>query len=353
MRSTRLGLLVYATDTGLGIQTRALYKHLHPSKTMLVDLSALNRMPVHEDWYDWDVKTSGYPTTHEIDSFLTDLDVVFLCETPLNYYLLSRARDLGIKTIIQPNYEFMDHLTPAEQAYPRLPRPDLFAAPTTWHLDDIRRVAPTRHVPVPIDLDTLPQRTITQARRFFHVAGRPAARDRNGTLDFIAAARMASDFEPDAQFVVYCQQPTPEIQHAINGSPVELVGHVQDPADIYRDGDVLVLPRRYGGLCLPAQEALGCGIPVLMPDVSPNNDLLPRDWLLPVKPGSERFMTRGPVDVHQVNVMAMAQRMLDLYRHPEAVQRMHEDARKTAALMSWDYLKPLYEEVIAVKEVAA
>lgn len=347
---SRLGLLVYATDTGLGIQTRALYNHLKPSRTMLVDLSAFNHMPVHEDWYHYDVRTSGYPTITDIDAFLDGVDVVFYCETPLNYYLVSRARELGIRTVCQPNYEFLDYMTLGGS---QLPAPDLFAAPTTWHLADFERFAPTRHVPVPIDLDLLPQRNITEARRFFHVAGRPAARDRNGTLDFIEAARMASRYEPGAEFIVYCQQPTPEIQRAVSSSPVQLVGHVPQPADMYAYGDVLVLPRRYGGLCLPVQEAIGCGIPVLMPAVSPNTDLLPAGWLLPVMPHHEVFVTRGPVEVCQVDVTAMAQRMLDLYRHPEAVQRMHEDAKKTAALMSWDYLKPLYEEVLETKEIYA
>lgn len=347
---TRFGLLVYATDTGLGIQTRALYKHLQPAKTMLVDLSAFNHMPVHEEWYDYDVRTIGYPTITDVDIFLDGIDVVFYCETPLNYYLVSRARELGIRTVCQPNYEFLDYMTLGGS---QLPAPDLFAAPTTWHLDDFERFAPTRHVPVPVDLDLLPQRTITQAHRFFHVAGRPAVRDRNGTLDFIEAARMASRYEPEAEFIVYCQQPTPEIQQAIKHSPVQLVGHVPKPADMYAYGDVLVLPRRYGGLCLPAQEAIGCGIPVLMPAVSPNTDLLPADWLLPVMPRHEVFVTRGSVHVYQVSATALAQRMLDLYRHQEAVQLMHEEAKKLAENMSWDALKPLYKEVLETKGIYA
>lgn len=346
MPSARLGLLVYATDTGLGIQTRALYRHLKPTKAMLVDLSALNHMPVHDDWYDYTLRTNGFPTNAEIDQFLDGLDVVFYCETPLNYYLVARARALGIKTVCQPNYEFADHLTPAELRSPSLPRPDLFASPSTWHLDDLAQVTPTRHVPVPIDLETLPRRTITQARRFFHVAGRPAVRDRNGTLDFIAAARMARTYIPDATFTLYCQQPTSDIQNALAGSGVQLVGHVPHPADIYATGDVLVLPRRYGGLCLPVQEAIGCGIPVLMTGVSPNNDLLPADWLITVTRRVEQLVTRGPIDVYQVNVTALAQKMLDLYRHDDAVQLMHEQAKELGALMSWEALLPLYEEML-------
>src|SRR3954469_794163 len=101
--ASRLGMLVYATDTGLGVQTRAAYRHLKPVKTMLVDLTAYNHLPIHDDWYSFDIRTNGFPTNLEIDTFLHGLDAVFVCETPLTYYLFDRARQLGIRTIQQPN----------------------------------------------------------------------------------------------------------------------------------------------------------------------------------------------------------------------------------------------------------
>src|SRR6202035_4449776 len=100
---TKLGLLTYATSTGLGYQTKSLHDHLKPSKTMLVDLSQYNHMPLDPTWYKAPITTHGFPTDYEIDQFLDGLDVVFVCETPLNYYLFKRARELGIKTILQYN----------------------------------------------------------------------------------------------------------------------------------------------------------------------------------------------------------------------------------------------------------
>lgn len=353
---SRLGLLAYATDTGLGIQTRALYKHLKPAKAMLVDLSTLNHMPVHDGWYDYAIRTHGFPTDDEVDRFLDGLDVVLVCETPLNYRLFDRARHLGIKTVLQYNYEFLDYLTAAEQRLPLLPRPDVFGAPTQWNIQHVRRTvgAPRVHdLPLPIDLDELHQRTITSARRFFHVAGRPAIHDRNGTLDFIAAARLAYQLMPDAEFVLYCQQPTPELTAALVGAPIRVVGHVDQHADMYLDGDVLVLPRRYGGLCLPAQEAVGCGIPVLMPNISPNNAWMPPSWMLPVSTQRYSFTTRSQIEVYSVNVRALAQRMVDLYRDDAMVVAMHDEAREIAQAISWDALLPRYEEVLGVKEMVA
>lgn len=344
----RLGIYCYATDTGLGVQTRALYDHLHPAKTMLVDLTQFNHMPLHEDWYDAAIKTNGFPSNADIDSFLSGLDTVLVCETPLNYYLFERAKQLGIKTVLQYNYEFLDYLSP--RSYGQRPLPDILAAPTTWHIDHVRQAAkaPVQLVPVPVDLEQLPKRTITHARTFIHIAGRVAIHDRNGTLDFLRAVQIAAPHMPDARFIVYCQQPTPEVKAALHRAPdVTCIWNVDKPSDLYAEGDVLVIPRRYGGLCLPAQEALGCGIPVLMPDVPPNETLLPRPWLIPTVANLRRtFMTRCSIDIHSINTVWLAQKMLDLYRDDKVVVNMSHEAKTIAQRLSWSTLLPRYNQLL-------
>lgn len=338
----KFGLLCYATDTGLGRQTKLLHDLMRPAKTMLVDISSYNNLPLHLDWYDHvDVKTTGFPTRQDIDSFLVGLDAVFICETPLNYYLISRANELGVATILQYNYEFFDYIP-----NPFLPKPTVFAGPTLWNKERLAQQGfNITHLPLPIDISVLPQRTITQARHFFHVAGRPAVHDRNGTLDFVKAVRMLSPAS-DVHYTVYCQAPTAELRRAVAGTRVQIVEHLPDYTDMFRHGDVMVLPRRYGGLCLPLNEAIGSGIPVLMTDVDPNNTWLPREWLVPVMPRSTTFTAHCPVELHSVNVQRLAERMNDLYRRPELVAVMHQQAKDLAASLSWEKLEPRYEEVV-------
>jgi glycosyltransferase involved in cell wall biosynthesis len=72
-----------------------------------------------------------------------------------------------------------------------------------------------------------------------------------------------------------------------------------DQAELYTRVDALILPRRYGGLCLPMNEALLSGLPVIMPDCSPNNDVLPERWLVPGTVKGQ-FMTRTMIDLFQV-----------------------------------------------------
>lgn len=338
----RLGLLAYATDTGLGNQTRNIYEYLKPHKTMLVDISKFNHLPVHDEWYQYHIRTNGYPSREEIDSFLYDLDIIIICESPLNYYLIERANSLGIKTVLQYNYEFLDYYNGRD-----LPKPTVFAAPTTWNIDKVRSIVNHRTdlLNVPVDTAKLPQRNIVAARHFFHIAGRPAVYDRNGTNDFIAAVRMLHSII-DAKYTIYCQNPTKELQLACEKLPIDLISHVDDYQSMYEHGDVLVLPRRYGGLCLPAQEAIGCGIPVIMPDVSPNNEWLPACMLTPVSRRVESFKAHTPVDMYKVDVIKMAQRMADLSRHPEAVEEMVREALIIREALSWDRQESIYRNYL-------
>jgi glycosyltransferase involved in cell wall biosynthesis len=42
----------------------------------------------------------------------------------------------------------------------------------------------------------------------------------------------------------------------------------EEQQTLYEGFDALIMPRRYGGLCLPMNEALTSGLPVIMSDTS-------------------------------------------------------------------------------------
>lgn len=337
----RLGILAYSSPTGLGYQTYGLYKHLKPKKVLVADLSSFNQMPVDHAKYKRARVTNGIPNTRDIDWLLTGVDAVFVCETPLNYDLFKEANKRGVVTILQPNFEFNDYLQNVS-----LPKPTVFALPSLWNINRMdRRLFPNiTHLPVPID--QMPQRDLKQARVFFHIGGLTAAGDRNGTDIFIAAVRLAKQYMPDARFILYAQRVEPERIQAARTLGIEIVKEVADSADLYKDGDVLVLPRRYGGLCLPAQEAIGCGIPVIMPKIDPNTRWMPGDWLTAVGPRTTTLKTRTQIMVFQPSPRAVAIKMIDWYKRDDLFRKAHLKAQEIGSGLSWEARKVQYETLI-------
>src|SRR5690242_3531040 len=94
---------------GLGVQTKEFYDHMNPDKTLAVDLSEQTGYMSFPERYP-NAIFDKYPLdTKRIAEFLDGLDVVFTAESPYNYALFDMARERGITTIQQYNYEQIDY----------------------------------------------------------------------------------------------------------------------------------------------------------------------------------------------------------------------------------------------------
>src|SRR5688500_8749947 len=103
----QLGLVCFANDSGLGNQTRRLAQMLNPHRLLVINSRSFSKNNTqHFDWYDGfsGYTVDGFPKNHEIKIFLRGLTHVLLAENPLNFFLISEANRLGIKTYIQSNY---------------------------------------------------------------------------------------------------------------------------------------------------------------------------------------------------------------------------------------------------------
>ncbi|WP_029925466.1 glycosyltransferase [Nocardia otitidiscaviarum] len=332
----RLGLIARAENTGLSTQTWEFAQHMHPAKTLLVDMSRDRGRPFRPDLYPDAAVSHGAPTRRALDSFLDSVDVVFTAETAYSNDLYLLARQRGVKVVLQPNYEFLD----------RTATPDLWAAPSLWHFDELPD--PKTHLPVPIATERFPPRpTPERATRFLHIVGRPAIHGRNGTEDLLKALQHV---HAPVSVTIRCQDPgyvTTLLRHR------DIPAHVTlgiDCADLPNywdayDSDVLVMPRRFGGLCLPAQEALAAGMPVIMPAVSPN-DWLPSEWLVPATHAG-RFTARVPVDLYTVDHEALASKIDQLATDTDFYGKAAALAGDIADQMSWERLKPMYDQTFA------
>lgn len=354
INTMRLGLIARADNSGLGIQTWEFYKHMKPAKTLVVDLSDLNGNKQFPERYpDNATFASGLLNTGTIIEFLQDLDVVFVAEAPYNYYLYARAREMGIKTAVQYNYEFFDWFS-----FPWYPMPDMLIAPSFWHYDEVDQFCRENNIlhtylHCPVNRELLPYREKSQFKTFLHNAGRSAAYDRNGTETVIDAARFSVS---DAKFLIKFQgeqglghQSTSTIddyRRRAEGIPEEKleirVIETPDYWNNYDEGDVMLLPRRYGGNCLPLNEALSTGMPVIMPSISPNNEFLPAEWQLPAGKVGE-FMPRTKIDIFGIDPVALAAKVDVLANYDDNAARMESHkADKLADKISWDMLHATY-----------
>jgi glycosyltransferase involved in cell wall biosynthesis len=335
----RLGLIARFDHRGLGQQTRAVFNALIPYKTLVVNCPSEKPLPSHPEYFPGATIVDRLPTDRDCEQFIEGCTVIYSAETFYNPNFCAIAERMGVKTVLHVNPEFLD----------RNDRPTVWAAPSMWRYDHLP--ANRLHLPVPIDTERFrDSRTESnKCRSFVHVVGRPATRDRNGTEDLLASLQYVT---APIRLTLTCQEPghLEGMLHRFHvPANVELAvrsGDVEDNADLYRGHDVLVLPRRFGGLCLPQQEALGSGLPVVMPDISPN-DMLPSEWLVSATHAGSFTVKQNLVDFFSVNHRALAAKVDQFAQDRAFFTQQQELARKLAGSLSWAALKPEYERVLA------
>lgn len=342
----KIGLLAYSSNTGLGYQTRDFARYLKPEKILISDLSVFNQMETDHSWAFQPRVCNGFPSDTDCEWLVDGMDVVFVAETPLNYHLFEYAKKKGVKTVQQLNPEFWEYFEKRT-----LPAPDVLACPSPWLMKEIKstNIANTIHWPVPIDRTKIPERNIESVKTIIHVIGRPASYDRNGTIAFLNAAKF---FGMKYKYKVFFQEPKDtraiqhfkEVNHLLQIVKNELKDHLEiikdtpNNADMFKDGDLMVLPRRYAGLCLPMWEALSSGMPVIMTNVSPNNEILPPHWLCEARYAGE-FRARTIVKIYEADHSSLIRTISTVASN---IKKESEYAKFLADEMSWEKQAPIY-----------
>lgn len=301
----RIGIIARMDKTGLGTQTKHLVYMLKPTKVLVIDSSSFNNNEQFKNIFSgfnaYIVK--GFPNNYQVKSFLNGIDVLLSCEIFYNPTFVSQAKSKGIKTFLQYNYEFLDYLV-----QPNIQKPTKFLSPSHWMLDEVKeKFQNVVYLPPPIDF-----RMFSNAResnfnrngkRFLHIVGTPAIHDRNGTLDLIKSLKYTkANFElvikSRPSFEIECTDPRVRFDFSIP----------EDEQELYNGFDAMILPRRYAGLCIPMIESLSSGLPVIMTDITPNNNVLPRKWLVKSKQIGT-FKTRTMISYHSADHKALARKI--------------------------------------------
>jgi len=309
----RLGIIARSDNTGLGNQTRELVKMLNPSKILLIDSSHFNGNEQHPEWYSgYNVTTTkkGMASKEEAYEFLDGLDVVISCEIFYHNSFVTMAKKRKVKTILQYNYEFLDYLV-----NPDVELPDILVSPSIWNFEDVVKKFSDRstvvHLPPPTSVELFANankinRSKTH-KKILHIGGKAAVKDRNGTNTVI---EMLNYSKADYELVIKSQTPLD-----IKCDDPRLTIDTSNPEtreSLYVGYDAMILPRRYAGLCLPMNEALLASLPVFMTNISPNNSILPEQWLVDSKK-IDRLMTRTMLDVYEGDAKMLAKLVDDYY----------------------------------------
>lgn len=212
----------------------------------------------HERWvHDFDQYPDAIVTTwpetdnrfskEAVDALLS-CDVIYSAETFYDDRLMHNLQKRRIATVRHINCELYWSEGESHPIYP-----------TSWRLPD-RPEGPT--VPVPIPDDRIAPGPAGEGL-LLHVGGWKAKNDRNGTQLVRNTLRRT-----DRKWRV-----TAQYGRAVGNEPnVEVVGEIEDRWGLYDGCSALVMPRKYGGLCLPAQEAAARGLALVMSDTEPQNE---------------------------------------------------------------------------------
>jgi len=313
------GIIARDDITGLGIQSYELIKHLNFDKILTVKSNL-------ETFTEYEGKKVKNVTDRDIKDLCKDIDLLFCVETPYNKNTYSIAKTLGVKTILQYNYEWLDY---------SFGYPDLFLSPTIWNYNNVPDKK--KYIPFPVNRDNLPFKLRRKANVFLHNAGDlKAGYDRNGTEILLKAIPLVKS---DVKFVINSQK-----KLKINDSRVKVnVNTVKNYYELFNEGDVFLFPRRYGGLCLPLLEALSCGMPIIMPDISPQNRFLPKKLLVETSKKSRLYINQE-IDIFNIAPEVLAEKIDEVSKMD--LNRYSKSSDSVATCWSWKTLKSKYEELL-------
>lgn len=339
----KIGAVVRGQDRGIAIQAGEFCRAMQPERTLLVDMGELARgFPVFPERHPGATVVRyehGQLPEQAVREWLDGLDVVFAVETLYDWRIPAWAAEVGCATVVQSNPEFM---RPVDE----LPSvPTRWWNPTPWRQSFMP--PGTKVVPVPVadDRHTFVIPEPTDTLRVLHVAGHVAMADRNGTMLVVEAIRR---MRGPVSVRIISQDDKLRLPRLRSPVPVEVVtGGVENYWDLYADADVIVQPRKYGGLHLPGQEAMANGLALVMSDTEPQRSIWP---MVPIRSatGIPRLQCPGGrLALTNARPESIAQIVNELAVDRGRLVEQQERSLAWAEANRWSVLRPLYETELA------
>jgi hypothetical protein len=341
--SLRTGVIIRSTARGLATQTQEAWRgYPFDAALHIIDGNPLwpedlwpphRPLNVHRAYL-----RSGGLHPDEIEPFLQEVDVVFSVETLYDQRFAKVLQHRGIRSVVQGNCELWRPTQPQTTA-------TKWVWPTPWRLPGVPD-GPT--IPVPVATECRATAGDLDAPLVVvHVAGHRAVGDRNGTelvMQSLPLIKTPVTMRIIGQDGVGTIGGRAMRRNLANDVTVEVCETgVDDRWSMYDGAHVVLLPRRYGGLCLPAQEAMQAGLVPVMTDCEPN-----RWWpIIPIPAGKGRSqrVPYGQVETWVAHPRNIARRIDELNWNRQLLVDGRAASLEWAAAHTWEALGPMYHDL--------
>lgn len=244
-----------------------------------------------------------------------------------DHKLIPRAHGNGIRTVVYA----MPELAPWTYDS-SIPVPRLITVPTSWRLDTMP--ANTQLLPMPVARDRLPADERREVKHLYHVQA-AAMLDRNGTQILLDALEHIVSDDLTLTIRVNGDGPSPMVPVGTRVHIEVVMSPEVDYWDSYPEGiDLLVQPRRYGGLSLPVQECASLGVPTVCLATDPYASEA-FTTTIPATSARDSRMKGGMVPVQSGDPRSLARAIDYLVEHPEVQHTASIEAGVWAESHSW------------------
>lgn len=327
-----LGLIARCDQGGLGNQTWDIFRHVRPERTLVMRLGKDGRGK--EDisrFLNRNLEILEFRGTHlpqdDLARFSRGLKKVLTVETTYCHRGYEVIREAGARSILIANPELL----------PRTADPDILRVPTPWVIH--RLPIDAKVLTHPVDTELLKPREKDECRTFYHPTA-PAMLDRNGTRIVLASFPHVKN---DCTVIIRSSSPCPWKSEEVR------VGHVtarwiHGLTDDYwksypEEADAILLPRRYGGLCLPIQESAALGMPAIMTELEPQV-FWPHVLHIRPKNPHATMMKGGSFRVWEADPKDLAEQMDKLITDRTLYCELRDCASLWSQARSWNNLLP-------------
>jgi glycosyltransferase involved in cell wall biosynthesis len=334
--NARIGIIARCDNTGLGVMTVDFFRNLTVQKVLVVPGTIANYLDrfANRPGVSVIVCPTRRPTLGEINRFLEDIDVVVAFETPYDWNIFMHARQLGIKTVLVPMYEW----TPPNDKIPCYP--DLFLCPSRLDYDELPE--PKQYIPTPVNRDIIPFRLRTQAGKFVFINGMGGFKDRNSLRVLLELIPLVKS---PVEFLIRSQVSIPPISDTRVTVQMEEV----DYGNLWKEGDIYLHLHRWDGLSLPINEAMAAGMPIVAPNFYPHNEFLPKRLLFPIEATVRECLSEGfrEIDVHVISASTVAQKIDEVAAMQEhEIALLSQAVNQLADERSWSVLRSKFVEIL-------